>query len=322
MCDKEPLPTTREADGKPAAEPLSNAASLLQRTVLGQGAKETFYEVAIDAGGELRLAWQPKQAAGAVDAIVQAESATAVQVEDAGVRLESGWLFKVPRGAINDVSFSLPKELKVRSISGPDVGGWELGENVDGRVLRVFLRRAVGDQTSLAFELFMETRVADEAVTINVPVFAPLQVSRDFGVVGLFAAPQFVLKNIATKGLTQINANQFTSPVAFAHVTTVPLSAFRYTARPFEIGFSAQRRAPESTGFAEHAMVVERRKVRMSSRLRWELAGALRSSVSVQLPPMWLPVDVDATALQDWHIDPQTNVLTVEFTEPRLVRLR
>lgn len=308
----------READGKPAAEPLSNAASLLQRTVLGQGAKETFYEVAIDAGGELRLAWQPKQAAGAVDAIVQAESATAVQVEDAGVRLESGWLFKVPRGAINDVSFSLPKELKVRSISGPDVGGWELGENVDGRVLRVFLRRAVGDQTSLAFELFMETRVADEAVTINVPVFAPLQVSRDFGVVGLFAAPQFVLKNIATKGLTQINANQFTSPVAFAHVTTVPLSAFRYTARPFEIGFSAQRRAPESTGFAEHAMVVERRKVRMSSRLRWELAGALRSSVSVQLPPMWLPVDVDATALQDWHIDPQTNVLTVEFTEPRL----
>ena len=56
----------------------------------------------------------------------------------------------------------------------------------------------------------------------------------------------------------------------------------------------------------------------MSSRLRWELAGALRSSVSVQLPPMWLPVDVDATALQDWHIDPATNVLTVEFTEPRI----
>lgn len=58
---------------------------------------------------------------------------------------------------------------------------------------------------------------------------SPLQVSRDFGVVGLFAAPQFVLKNIATKGLTQINANQFTSPVAFAHVTTVPLSVSLYS---------------------------------------------------------------------------------------------
>ncbi len=44
----------------------------------------------------------------------------------------------------------------------------------------------------------------------------------------------------------------------------------------------------------------------------------MRSSVSVQLPAMWLPVDVDATALQDWHIDPQTNVLTVEFAEPRI----
>ena len=33
---------------------------------------------------------------------------------------------------------------------------------------------------------------------------------------------------------------------------------------------------------------------------------------------MWLPVDVDGTALQDWHIDPATNVLTIEFTEPRI----
>ncbi|TXT20163.1 MAG: hypothetical protein FD138_4263, partial [Planctomycetota bacterium] len=131
---------------------------------------------------------------------------------------------------------------------------------------------------------------------------------------GLFAAPQFALKNIATKGLTQINSAAFQGP----GTTAQPLSAFRYTARPFEVSFSAQRRAPESTGLAEHALIVERRKVRMSSRLRWELAGALRSSVSVQLPAMWLPVDVDATALQDWHIDQTTNVLTVEFTEPRI----
>jgi hypothetical protein len=56
----------------------------------------------------------------------------------------------------------------------------------------------------------------------------------------------------------------------------------------------------------------------MSSRLRWELAGALRSSVSVQLPIGWLPIDVDATALADWHITADTNILTVEFTEPRI----
>ena len=286
----------------------------------GKSAHPTnYFEVPISAGGEIRLAWQPKQAAGAVDAIVQADSQTAVQVEDAGVRIVSGWQFKVPRGAINDVSFSLPKELKVRSIGGPDVGGWELGENVDGRVLRVFLRRAVGDQTSLGFDLFLETHVADEAVAIKLPTFAPLAVSRDFGIVGLFAAPQFAVKNVATKGLAQINANQFAMQAGASWIGMgAPLSAFRYTQRPFEISFSAQRRAPESTGFAEHALIVERRKVRMSSRLRWELAGALRSSVSVQLPPMWLPVDVDATALQDWHIDPATNVLTVEFTEPRI----
>ena len=308
-----------------------NGASNLFR-VRGD-AEKSYFEVPISAGGDVRLAWQPKQAAGAVDAIVQADSTTAVGVEDAGVRIASGWAFKVPRGAINDLSFSLPKELKVRSISGPDVGGWELGENVDGRVLRVFLRRAVNDQTSLTFDLFLETRVGDEPVSIAVPAFAPLQVSRDFGVIGLFAAPQFALKNIATKGLTQINAAAFPvgqpfqadpngSPASIARPGQPGKadlqSAFRYTARSFEVGFSAQRRAPESTGFAEHALIVERRKVRMSSRLRWELAGALRSSVSVQLPAMWLPVDVDATALQDWHIDQTTNVLTVEFTEPRI----
>ncbi len=297
-------PSEKEADG------LENRPTV--------GGEVTYYEVPVSAGGNVRLAWQPKQAVGAVDAIVQADSATAVQVEDAGVRIVSGWQFKVPRGSINDLSFSLPKELRVRSIGGADVGGWELNENDDGRALRVFLRRAVSDQTALAFELFMEAKIAGEPVSIKVPAFAPLQVTRDFGVVGLFAAPQFALRNIATKGLTQINANQFVSPVALPGISTEPLNAFRYTSRPFEISLTAGRKAPESTGFAEHALVVERRKIRMSSRLRWELAGALRSSVNVQLPPGWLAVDVDATALEDWHVDPGTNVLTVEFTEPRI----
>ncbi len=310
-----------EKDGSKTGESKSvkeigDANGLENRST--EGNEVTYYEVPVNGGGDVRLAWQPKQAIGAVDAIVQAESATAVQVEDAGVRIVSGWQFKVPRGSINDVSFSLPKELRVRSISGADVGGWELNENADGRALRVFLRRAVGDQTALAFELFMEAKIAGEAVSIKVPAFAPLQVTRDFGVVGLFAAPQFALRNIATKGLTQINVDKFVSPVALPGITTVPLNAFRYTARPFEVSFAAGRKAPESTGFAEHALVVERRKVRMSSRLRWELAGALRSSVNVQLPPGWLAVDVDATALEDWHVDPATNLLTVEFTEPRI----
>ena len=283
--------------------------------------ERAYYEVPVSAGGDVRLAWQPKQAIRAVDAIVQADSTTAVQVEDAGVRIVSGWQFKVPRGSINDVAYSLPKELRVRSISGPDVGGWELNENADGRVLRVFLRRAVSDQTALAFELFMEAQIASEPVSITIPAFAPLQVSRDFGVIGLFAAPQFALRNIATKGLTQINANQFVGPVVSGQLPAVSgglVTAFRYTARPFEVSFAAGRKAPESTGLAEHALVVERRKVRMSSRLRWELAGALRSSVNVQLPPGWLPVDVDATALEDWHVDATTNVLTVELSEPRI----
>lgn len=278
-----------------------------------------YFEVPISAGGDFRLAWQPKQAAGAVDAIVQADSTTAIGIEDAGVRIASNWNIKVPRGSINDVSFALPKELKIRSISGSDVGGWELGDNVDGRTLKVFLRRAVSDQTALAFELFLETRVADEAVTMEIPAFSPLAVTRDFGVVGLFASPQFSLKNVAVKGLTQINSEQFGKVASDSWIgASQPLSAFRYTARPFEIRLDAQRKAPESTGFAEHALVIERRKVRMSSRLRWELAGALRSSVGVQLPPGWLPVDVDATALQDWHLDPATNILTVEFSEPRI----
>ncbi len=186
-------------------------------------------------------------------------------------------------------------------------------------MLRVFLRRAVNDQTTLAFEVFLETLVGDEPVAIQVPTFAPLAVSRDFGTIALFAQPYLALKNIATKGLTQINANQFAGVnLSEGGAASPPLSAFRYTTRPFEIGFEAQRKVPDSTGFAEHALVVERRKVRMSSRMRWDLAGALRSSVSVLLPPGWLPIDVDATALQDWHLDAATNVLTVEFTEPRI----
>ncbi len=141
-----------------------------------------------------------------------------MQVEDAGVRIESGWLFKVPRGAINDVSFSLPKELKVRSISGPDVGGWELARTS----MAVCCGSSCGERLAIKrrwhSSYFWRLAWPTKRWSINVPTFAPLQVTRDFGVVGLFAAPQFAIKNIATKGLTQINAESVCVAVALAHV--------------------------------------------------------------------------------------------------------
>ena len=280
-------------------------------------------ELAVDRGGDLTVAWQPRTMRGDASAIVQVESATALKLDDAGLHLSIGLLYRVRQGQLNEVVFSLPEGLNVQQIGGPDVGGWELGDDAAARTLTVFLRRAIDDETRLTLDFYQPLSVSDDAATFTLPSVAPQNITRETGVLALYAAPHLTLRVDAVSGLAQTNLDRFTAPVMPNPPTYAPelaRAAYRFTARPIELNGTVQRRQPETRAVAEHGANVGLRKLIIASRIQFELTGAPRPAVSVALPDGYLPIDVAATYLSDWYVsggDGQPQVLTIELDQPR-----
>ena len=278
-------------------------------------------EVPIDGGGLLSVAWQPKQTRGAVDGIIHVESAMAALIDDAGIRMRTSHHFNVPQGSMSDAEFTLPENVNVQAIVGPDVGGWQLNEEGQ-RSIRVFFRRAIEDQTSLSFDLYADQKLQEAQTNFTLPSFEPLRVTREIGVVGVFTGPQFGGRSGQTSGVSQINAAQFKPKIALKLPKQAPVVAYRYTARPISIPLVITRRAPQSTSASQHASSVELRKIRIASRFRVRLTQAPRSSFSLRLANGYLPVSVTASDLNDWYFTPSADgdgqILTVEFSQPRL----
>src|SRR5262249_24939850 len=125
--------------------------------------------IPIDAGGDVTIAWAPAQTREPVQGIVNVESASAVSLTDAGLRIVSGFKYSVRQGTLSEALLSLPAGLLVRRIAGPDVGGWELAEEKDSRTLQVFLRRPVGDSTDVEFDLFVPQTFTEQTRSVVVP---------------------------------------------------------------------------------------------------------------------------------------------------------
>lgn len=278
--------------------------------------EKTLIDIPIDNGGNITIAWQPEAAQGPTEGIVQAESTSAVVVDDIGVQFRSQWEFRVPQGQLADVSFTLPTTLRVQEISGPDVGGWEMAGTGEQRTIRVFFRRKVDDSTQLTFDLFIDVPLTNGSTNVTLPPFAPVNVTRDLGRLAIYAGEQFTVRALDTSGLIQMNVGTFTAPTQHER----QLLAYRYTARPFQLQLQVDRRQAESRGAGDHAMLVERRKIRYTSRFQVSLMGIPRASVSLRVPDDFLPVSVKATDLADWYLtDAGDNgrLLTIEFGTPR-----
>lgn len=299
--------------------------------------KEGDYQVAeipVDRSGPLSMSWHPERTDVPTQNIVHAEGSTAVIVDDSGVRLESGFLFRVLRGAISEATFSLPESLQVRQIRGADVGGWEIKDGArlqrstpTGGTLRVFFRREITETTRVVFDLFHSEKFGETATSLNVPQLAPIDVTRESGTVAVFAGTPFDVRSQPGDNLTQMDAKEFHSPVepdASEPGGTTPRlvrSAYRYRQRPLDLTLTVSRRTAVLEATAQHGVRIERRRVRLASRFQFQLKEAPKSRLAVQLPTGYLPLSVQAEQLADWYLtqaDTGPAVLILELNSPRI----
>ena len=299
---------------------VNGSTSAYRRVSNAEGAA---IEIPAGNGNPLTIAWRPPEQQGMVAAIVHVDSSTAVLIDDVGVSESSRISVKVPQGAVSDLSFDLPGELRVRQIAGPHLAGWELNEQDGNRQLRVFFNPAITGETSLDLKLFLDEKQDDVEQTVDLPVIAARDVTRDTGLVAVVTPETFQVRSGQVSGLSQIDANQkLPLPAVDSSSSASVRLAWRFASRPFSLQVIAGRRQQQTEATIQHAIQVSRRKIHMASLMRASLKGVPRPGLTFELPEEMLVLSVDATSLSDWYVsesdgtNPRT--LTIEFTEPML----
>ncbi|MDB5344510.1 MAG: hypothetical protein JWP89_2887 [Schlesneria sp.] len=315
-----PVPTGKLSFTLPSKDlsvRINGSSTIFRRVTTGDVQS---IEVPVDKGGDLTIAWQPEQAKGAAAAVVHVDSVQAITLTDAGIRVSTGFQYRVRQGGVADVTLSLPATYRLQAVNGSDVGGWELQGEGDARKLRVIFRRNVSDATQLTVEAFLDTRVGTEAVVVDLPQLAPLEVTNEIGQVAVFAGNQFTLRAEKVESLSQIDADKFTTSVPVSRPNVAPQLAYRFSKRPFTLSLRVTRQESQANVTAQQAAFVMQRKQQLTTRLVYNLTGAPRSSFNIALPAGYVVLDVKATGLHDWSLGKQDDktTLTIDLDGPRL----
>ncbi len=315
-----PTPTgklTLELPAKGLSVRINGSSTVFRRVT--QGDVQSI-EFPVDKGGDLSIVWQPEQAKGAAAAVVHVDSAQAITLTDAGIRVSTGFQYRVRQGGVGDVTFSLPARLRLQAVNGADVGGWELQGDGDDRKLRVIFRRNVTDSTQLTIEAFLDERVHSEAVVVEIPQLMPHEVTNEIGQVAVFAGNQFTLRAEKVESLSQVDADKFNTSVPVSRPNVAPQLAYRFSKRPFILNLRVTRQESQAHVTAQQAAFVSLRKQQLTTRLVYNLTGAPRSSFNIVLPAGYVVLDVKATGLHDWSLGKRDDesLLTIDLDGPRL----
>lgn len=315
-----PVPSGKLTFALPAKDlsvRINGSSTIFRRVTAGEVQS---IEIPVDKGGDLAIAWQPEQAKGAAAAVIHVDSVQAVTLTDAGIRVSTGFQYRVRQGSVADVTVTLPATYRLQSVNGADVGGWELQGEGDARKLRVILRRNITDATQLTVEAFLESRVGTEATVVEIPQLAPQEVTNEIGQVVVFAGSQFTLRADKAESLTQIDADKFNTAVPVSRPNVAPQLAYRFSKRPFALSLRIARQESQANVIAQQAAFVAQRKFQLTSRITYNLTGAPRSSFNIALPEGYVVLDVKATGLHDWSLGKQNDetTLTIDLNGPRL----
>jgi hypothetical protein len=285
----------------------------------GESGQETI-DVPIASAADLTIAWQPERDTAPGASSIDAEAATVLSIQDAGLRVHSTYLMHVSRENVSEFVFDLPPQLKLEQIRGAEVAGWKLEGDAKARRIVVSLRRKVGGATRIDLDLFQAVAISSSPTTIDAPLVAAHGVARETGTVALLVEPQFEVRTTLSGGLTQIDRNQVTLPPDWKPSVKRPEMAYRYVTRPLRLQWLVTRREAETHVAAIHAIVVGPRKATVSSRFRIKLSGTALHRAAVAVPKDFVPLAVEGVHVADWFVANATGdekTIAIEFSSPQ-----
>lgn len=249
----------------------------------------------------ITVSWSPSREEAGFDRIVHVDTTSALNATDAGLSLIQSAAYSIPQGSIEETLFQLPEGWELQSITGLDVGGWELAEEEGKRLLRIFLRRKVETETKIHFTMFQAVEFGDDPLELNYPHLIPLQVTGEKGLIGLLAEEQLRIRPGTFNFLSQLESSQFPATNRKPILKENVQYAYRYARNDYQLPLTIIRKDPAATAETRHGLVVKSARVEVATKYHINLAATPRSRVSVLLPENYVVLDVQATELQDWY---------------------
>jgi len=249
----------------------------------------------------IRLQWLPAIQKVAGDVVFHSTVSSALSVQDSGIMLRTTAAVTCRQGEISELEITIPEAYAVQSVTGDDVAGWTVQNTDATRSVKLQLRRAVNDATSVTLQLFAPASTKEALASLAVPISIVKGASRDLGTVVLKTGSQFQVRTDSLSAVTQMNPNEAPVPEG-DQLPGRPMLAWRYTRHPASVTVKVTPTADELTIESMHAVRLEEQRQLWSSRMTLRVSGAPRSRIDIAVPKGFLALDVTATGLKDWYL--------------------
>ncbi len=277
---------------------------------------KSYAEVVVTAGGQFSFSWQPKVSTTQMQ-FLSCESAREVLIRDTGAELRYAFRFDIAQGTFSEIELQLPENVKLKSLAGDDLAGWQMQEK--GR-LRILLKLAVDDRTLLTISLFSPLKIDANKQEYRLPDVVPQGVTREIGSWAIQWENAISARFTTATGVRQIKNNQF-KRLLKTTLTTSPQRVYRFSSRPMDLRLEITRKRAMLAVQQYTLADIQQHKTHVATFAKINIDGEPRLSVDFDLPKSLQIVDLTATDLSDWFITPGENnrsTLTVLFASPRM----
>ncbi|MCA9060965.1 MAG: hypothetical protein KDA85_20780, partial [Planctomycetaceae bacterium] len=273
-----------------------------------------------------RVSWQPATRKHNAETDIRAESTTALAVGDSSLRWHTTIQAEARQGEFSELDVVIPDNYAVQSVSGPDVAGWTVQNTDQQRSVRLTLQRAVTDKTQVTLQLYASHDFSQERNDLQIPIPQVRGATSDRGTILLLAGSQFQVGGDGITGVTRIDLQDAPLPQGDT-LDGNRQRAWRFARHPAEIQVRLSPTADELRIAANHAARMETQRTLWASRYEVDILGTPRGRLDILVPDDFLPLDVQATDLQDWYLSPPAEsdprrILSLQLTGARRGRLQ
>jgi hypothetical protein len=241
----------------------------------------------IGADGRVGLRWQNSAAEINREAVVAADTETAVQFTPAVIRLSTAVRFDVLQGRLAEVKLAIPAEQSLTKVSGDAVRDWHLDASVSPPTLVVEFLRPV--EKSATLTLLTEQPVTKLPMSAVVSAPQPLNQQREQG--GLNLSAEDVLARVESQtSLRQVNA------------AAGELAAFRFSSRPASVQVALTRVEPTVAVSDRIRARLEETRLRIWHGLSLKIDRAGLYSIETTAPAGFTVAEVTGDGVEDWKV--------------------
>jgi hypothetical protein len=273
------------------------------------------FQIGISAGGPIQITLDPKRDRAERKQIVDAQGFQQYRLREDVLELSTTYRITVRQGELLELPIKLSEGLKLRTMAGVDLAGWQFEEGQNEG--KLYFRRAISNSTDLKLTCYLPL-AQDDQFTLDLPTVELPNVTRETGRWLLLEHDFLEIDRVDNlTGLIQVEYDASLWPDDVLKSRARVFSCYRYVAKPTAATITLSRKSTSYDVTSLHGVMVQKDRVKLASSITIDAGQMPTRQLSLSLPFGALVLDAFAEELDDWVVDPDFGELRVFFRTPR-----